>query len=277
MIKNILKISLISIGLNLTLNASIIENQISSMSQDLFNKLTNNKSRKEETIDYKKNEEKLDFKPLIERENTNITKSSIFIKRFINDKECDQILDNDGYFTTCYNYYLKSSIKGYSKIDGDLVNKENIEKRPTFYKDKNIPEEYQTLSSDYIKSGFDQGHNIGSNASFDYSLKSQKTTYVMSNIVPQYPNTNRKSYLNVENYERIVATKFGNAETLTFNFFTKKPERLGRSDLAIPVGFAKIIWNEKEKFQRCFYIPNDDKIYDLQNLEVPCQKLIEKL
>lgn len=280
MLKTTIKIGLISIIFSNCLNASSIEKTISSMSEELFKTLTNQNDtyNKRKSFNKEKNEENLNFESLIKRENANINKqSSLFIKRFINEKDCDKILYNDGLFTTCFNYDLKSALNGYTKLDGELVNKTNIEKRPEFYIDENIPYQYRTTNQDYLKSGFDKGHNIGSDASFDYSLKTQKATYVLTNIVPQYPNTNRKSYLNVENYERVVALSFGESEIMTFNFFKNNPERLGRSQLAIPVGFAKIIWNSKENFQRCFYIPNDDKVYDLKNLEVSCKQLVDKL
>lgn len=279
MFKKIIVLSLISL---VSLNASMLNSIIDSTTKIMIEKIENqNESyNKSSNSNYKKNKKQsmdLNFESKIERENVNITKSSLFIKRYINYESCNQILDNSGYFTTCYDYELKSAIKGYVKLDGNLVNELNIEKRPKFYDDLELPKEYRTKSSDYARSGFDQGHSVGSDASFDYSLKSQKATYVMSNVVPQYPNTNRLSYLNVENYERLVAKTFGESESLVFNFFDRKPKRLGKTQFAIPNGFAKIVWNEENKFQRCFYIPNDDVAYELQDLEISCKELTNKL
>lgn len=201
--------------------------------------------------------------------------SSLFVKKFINKNNCDQILDNKGYFTTCYNYDLKSAIYIHTVIDGYLVD-HKIKKRPKFYDDVNIPRKYRTTYSDYTRSGFDRGHSGAADASFDHSLKSQKSTYVMSNIVPQYPKTNRKTYLKVENYERLIAKQLGKVDVITINQFPKNPKRIGKSKLSVPSGFGKIFFNESKKFQKCFYIPNDDVIYDIRKLEVSCNQLVPR-
>lgn len=201
--------------------------------------------------------------------------NSLLAKKYINDKNCDQILSNNGYFTTCYNYNYKGLVYGYSKLNGEKVNEGNLKERPKFYSDLNIPMQYRTSTNDYTRSGHDRGHTIASDASFDYSLKSQDATYSMSNITPQKPNTNRKSYVGVEKYERLIASKLGSVEVLTIVDYPKNPERMSHNQIAIPSGYGKVYWNEKEKFQRCFYIPNDDVIYELSELEVSCAKLLK--
>lgn len=200
--------------------------------------------------------------------------SSLLVKKYINDKNCDKILNNDGFFTGCYSYDYKGIIYGYTKLSGDTVNAKNIDERPKFYDDLSIPEKYRTTYSDYTNKNMDRGHTIASDASFDYSLKSQKATYVMSNITPQHPNTNRKSYLAVEKYERVVASKLGEVEALTIIEYDKNPKRIGRSGLAVPKGYGKIYFNEKKQFQKCFYVPNDDVIYDLRDMEIDCKKIL---
>ena len=220
-----------------------------------------------------KDEVTLDFESKIKREKIN-TNQSFLVKKYINDEICDKILDNDGYFKTCYNYNLKGSIYGYSKLKGSNINKLNIDERDNFFPDLNLDIDVRTYTKDYTKSGFDRGHSIVNDASFDYSERSKKSTYVMSNIVPQYPNTNRKSYLSVENYERLIALKLDEVETLTINYYGENPKRIGKSGVAVPTGFAKIFWNNDNNFQRCFYIPNDDVIYSLKDLEVSCKDLI---
>ena len=187
---------------------------------------------------------------------TVLANDNLFVKQFINNENCDQILNNKGYFTTCYDYNLKSAKYIYIKLDGNLVNAKNIKKRPKFYIDKNIPKKYQTTYKDYTHSGYDRGHSGANDASNDYSLKSQKMTYVMSQIVHQLPKTNRKSYLKVETYERTLATQLGYVNSLTVNKFSNHPKRIGRSKLAVPNGFYKLYWNNEQDFNKCFYIPN---------------------
>jgi len=209
----------------------------------------------------------------IKQNHYSIKNNSLFVKKYINNKNCDQILRNKGYFTTCYNYNLKSATVIYIKLDGNLVNSKNIKKRPRFYPDLNIPKRYRTYTQDYTHTGYDRGHSGANDASNDYSLKSQKATYVMSNIVPQYPKTNRKSYLKVEKYERKIASNLGFMNSLTINIFTDYPKRIGRSELAVPKGFYKIYWNKKSNFKKCFYIPNDNMLYNLKEMVINCKKI----
>lgn len=207
----------------------------------------------------------------IEKEQVNI--NSLFVKKYINEKNCDQILGNNGYFTTCYDYNLKSAIYGYAKIDGKLVNENNLKERPNFYIDKKIPKKYQSEYNDYTNTGFDRSHQF-SDASFDWEKRPQLSTYVMSNILPHYPNTNRKTILSVEKYERLVAEKLGNVEVLIIHKFPKNPQRIGRNKIAVPEAMIKVFWNTKYHFQKCFYIPNDDKVYSLKQTVIDCQKVI---
>ena len=48
----------------------------------------------------------------------NIFASSLFLERFFNDRECDQILRNDGYFKTCYDYNAKGAKYVAYTLDG---------------------------------------------------------------------------------------------------------------------------------------------------------------
>jgi len=198
--------------------------------------------------------------------------SDLRLKKYFNKKSCDKILNNNGYFKTCYDYSLKSALYVYIELDGTKVYEKEIEKRPSFYIDKHIPAKYRTKYSDYTKKGYDRGHSGANDASNDYSDKSLKATYVMSQIVPQLPKTNRYSYLKVEKYERKIANKLGSLKALTINEFDKFPKRIGRSKLAVPSGFYKIYWNKKANFEKCFYIPNDNKIYKLKEMVIDCSQ-----
>lgn len=260
----------------ISLTVIIIFSGLSSLASDW--KITdlpyNNKSKIVGGFTENKDELTLDFKSKIQREKIN-TNNSFLVNKYINNENCDKILSNDGYFTTCYDYNLKGALYGYLKLYGSNVHSKNIEKRDNFYQDLNIPKEFRTLSGDYTNSGFHRGHSIANDASFDYSEESKKSTYVMSNIVPQYPKTNTKSYLSVENYERFVSVKLGEVEVLTINFYNNNPKKIGKSGVSVPDGFAKILWNNNYEFQRCFYIPNDDVVYKLADLEISCKSIIK--
>jgi len=54
------------------------------------------------------------------------------VKDFIDLKKCDQII-NKHIYKICYSYNKKSLLGGWTTLDGDLVYKLNIKKRPRFY------------------------------------------------------------------------------------------------------------------------------------------------
>lgn len=114
----------------------------------------------------------------------NINVSALDISDVINKNNCDQVIDKQVY-NICYSYKHKGALVVGYKLNGSLVNKNNIKKRPSFYSEKTIPIQYRSKSKDYSRTGLDRGH-LASDASFDYTKKVQKKTYSMANIVPQY-------------------------------------------------------------------------------------------
>ena len=194
-------------------------------------------------------------------------------KKYINNNDCDFVLGNKGYFTTCYDKNLKSSIFSLTVLDS-RSNPKGIEERPRFYNNKYLPKSAQTTYNDYTHSGYDRGHSGYADADADYSQKSLDTSYVMSNIVPQKPITNRHSYRYIETFARQIAKDLGSVNVLTVNVFSSHPKRIGRSGLAVPKGFGKVIWNDKNKFQQCFYLKNDNSYKLITESEISCSKLL---
>ncbi len=185
-------------------------------------------------------------------------------------EHCDQILKNQGYFLTCYSYRLKDPLAIYDQLSGPLVVKER-RRVNDFHPDNHIPKVDRSYPSDYSHSGYDRGHSGANNASFDWAPGPQKATFVMSNMVPQRPLTNRRSYKRVENYGRALAVKHGMVNVLTINIFSAHPSTIGKDKVAIPIGFWKIYWWGKQ--EQCFYIPNDNKIYKLKEMQRNCADL----
>ncbi|MGY3794725.1 DNA/RNA non-specific endonuclease [Aquimarina sp. 433] len=71
-----------------------------------------------------------------------------------------------------------------------------------FKRDNDLPSSFfRATSSDYTNSGFDRGHLCPS-ADRNGSEDSNENTYYMSNIAPQAPDNNRKSWANFESYLR---------------------------------------------------------------------------
>ena len=134
------------------------------------------------------------------------------IKNLINKKNCNHIIDKDVH-TIWYDYFYKGAKYVAYTLNADLLNKGNIKERGAFYTESNIPHKYRSNSSDYTNSGYDRGH-IANDASFDYDEKAMRKTYSMSNIIPQSQLVNRNTWIKVERYERLVASKLGYVSVL---------------------------------------------------------------
>ena len=205
--------------------------------------------------------------------------SDLFLKQFFNNKQCDQILRNSGYFQTCYSYANKGAKYVAYTIDGTKVNLKNIKKRPRFYEDLHIPKKYRSKYSDYTHNSFkaDRGH-LAPDAAFDWSQKSLHAVYVMSNIIPQHYSLNRgiHAWMGLEKYGRVLAAKMGKINVLNGVVYSKSPQRIGRDKISIPVAFWKMYYNKDKNFQRCFYFKNKPEIKGtkIKDYEVDCKKLL---
>ena len=208
-----------------------------------------------------------------------LSNKTIILNKFFNKKKCDQILLNNGFFKTCYNYEMKGANFVAYTIKGKNVDKMNIKKRPSFYEDKNIPKQYRSHSNDYKNNRYknDRGH-LAEDASFDYSQRSLKSVYTMSNIIPQHKSINRsdKAWKGLEKFARSLAKGLGSINVLNGVEYDKKPKRIGRGKIAIPKAYWKILYNE-DGYKQCFYFENTnkDKIKGINDYEVNCKKLIK--
>lgn len=205
--------------------------------------------------------------------------SDLFLKQFFNDKQCDQILKNNGYFQTCYSYENKGAKYVAYTIDGSKVNLKNIKKRPRFYEDLHIPKKYRSKYSDYTHNTFkaDRGH-LAPDAAFDWSQKSLNAVYAMSNIIPQHYSLNRgrHAWKGLEKYGRVLAVKMGKVDVLNGVVYSKSSQRIGRNQISIPTAFWKMYYNKDKGFQRCFYFKNKPEIRGtkIKDYEVDCKKLL---
>jgi len=186
--------------------------------------------------------------------------SATEITDFINKRKCDQIINKEIY-TVCYSYKYKGALGGWTRLDGKKVNVVNIKKRPRFYEDKSIPKKYRTKYSDYTGVGrtWNRGHFIIADADADYSRKSLKLVYDMSQIQPQAAKVNQKTWLKVERYGRLLAAKLGYINSISISNY-KNTNKTIKNNVVIPSGFYRIYYNDEANFKKCFYYKNNPYI-----------------
>lgn len=185
--------------------------------------------------------------------------NNLFVKKFINDKRCDRVLQNN-VVTTCYNDKYKSATAVSYTLDGSKVYVKDIEKRPSWRINKQIPKKYRSDEKDYIRTGYDKFH-LAFDSGFDYDLKVLKNTYDLNlNAVAGAANVNRYTWIKSETYAKKVAKDLGKAHVIDIIEFGNNPKKIGHNQISVPSGFYKMIYNIDKNFQKCFYYENDLKV-----------------
>ena len=107
--------------------------------------------------------------------------------------------------------------------------------------------DWRTLAAvthdDYTRSGFNRGHLAPNYViASRYGREAQLDTFKMSNISPQTPNLNQKSW---QRLEELIANDFskwhGDFWVVTGPIFSASPKTIARSGVAIPEAFFKIL------------------------------------
>ncbi|MFH1021807.1 MAG: DNA/RNA non-specific endonuclease [Planctomycetota bacterium] len=102
----------------------------------------------------------------------------------------------------------------------------------------------KVASENYTRSGYDRGHMAPNYAiGICFGPKAQMETFLMSNICPQKPDCNRKTWKRLE--EKVVeyGRRFQEVWEITGPVFGSHPGRL-RGGVEIPEAFYKILLNE---------------------------------
>ena len=262
----------------ISLNLKIISTLLLLFLFSACGTVTTEESKHSSTVDKNNTTVVIDPNGTTEPEEVNKT---IDVDNFINYSNCDQILEKEfstgSLLSICYDYGYKSAKYVAYTLDGTLINEVNIDKRPRFYTEPEIPREYQIFYSDYTNSGYDRGH-LAPDADFDYNDEDLKLIYTMANIIPQDPNVNRYFWRKAEYQERLAAASLGELSVINGVVFDANPEYIGENRIAIAKGFWKILYNDDEEFRQCYYYDNfvlfDADKDTLLSHKVDCDSLI---
>jgi len=185
---------------------------------------------------------------------SNLNEEVNYKEKFINEDNCSQIIDNE-FIVMCYDYQ-KKAVKAVSyTLLGDLMNETNIDERPSFYVEKELKSKDRISSTDYTRSGYDKGH-MAPDAAFDWSEESLDAVYTLANIIPQAPQVNRRSWAKLERYVRNKAEELGELNIVNVVKYGQRSSRMGKNRMAISKGYYKILYNEEENYEECFFYSN---------------------
>ena len=145
------------------------------------------------------------------------------------------------------------------QLRGRLARSNRFKADPDLQGPKAYPE-------DYVRSGFDRGHQApAGNQNVDPTLKDQ--TFYMSNMAPQRPSLNRGLWKQLEDKTRSWVFRYGHAYEWTGPVVCDPPaagrcerQTIGTHEVAVPISFYKIIVVQDQGGWKAiaFLVPNTD-------------------
>ena len=188
----------------------------------------------------------------------------------------DEIVIRHLGYTVSYNNFYKTP----NWVAWELTRQEtegDEERTNKFLPDPELPEPRVT-TSDYTRSGYDRGH-MAPAADMKWSRQAMKESFYMSNICPQNRKLNRDDWGDLEESCRKWAEKYGTVHIACGPIYdTKSPKRIGKSRVAVPDRFFKVvlIYNRKNPMAMGFLFDNKAHHQNLKNYMVTVDKVEEE-
>jgi endonuclease G len=164
-------------------------------------------------------------------------------------------------------------------------------RKDDFREDRRLPVAERVKPADYKRKHFDKGH-LAPAADFTFDPEPMSTTFLMSNMSPQHPSTNRGIWQELEGDVRSLVTRRGEAWIVAGNLFlaggTKQAlpkkwlKRGGEDFVAVPTHLFKVVLardaRTKKLSEYAFLMPNSPKRTKLTPADfMVCVDTLEKL
>jgi len=175
--------------------------------------------------------------------------------RYIEINQASRYLCRDGYVVNYNDKTKQPNWVAYRLTAKSVSHKTKREEQ--FEPDTSIPKAYRAELADYKNSGYDRGH-LAEYASMDFSAKSAKQSFLLSNISPQRAGLNRHGWAQLEKYVRFWEKAKGELYVYTGVIYKNKMPRsfIGKGKVAVPDYFYKVIYAPKQKESIAFVMPN---------------------
>ncbi|MBK2124833.1 DNA/RNA non-specific endonuclease [Fangia hongkongensis] len=166
----------------------------------------------------------------------------------------DYYLCRDGY-VVAYNCTTKQPNYSLYRLTANSVSTK-LKRKDDFEPDLSLPKQCRSELSDWRKSGYDRGH-LAPYASMDFSRESANQSFLLSNMSPQKAGLNRQGWSKLESFVRFWAKSKGELYVYTGVIFKgKKPKTIGKSKVAVPSAYYKVIYAPKQNEVIAFIMPN---------------------
>lgn len=142
----------------------------------------------------------------------------------------------------------------------DLMSSSRVKRRDQFRPDTQVPDEHRVHPRDYARSGFDKGHLVPA-ADMSHDETAMSESFLMSNMSPQRPDCNRKSWRLVEEWVRdYVKRSHNDVEVITGPVFDCSMSRvtIGREScrVSVPDSYFKAVYDIKSREAIAFIVQN---------------------
>jgi endonuclease G len=168
------------------------------------------------------------------------------------------------YFFLCYSPADKAPLwVAYTltpaQLDGSAT-------RPSHFREDRELTSQGATDRDYRHSGYDRGH-LAPARDFAFSPAAIRSTFLLSNAVPQKPSVNRGRWAAVEAAVRGVAQHADRVHVFSGTLFEGNIERIGDGQVAVPSHTYKVILAEHRQARSMYavIVPNQDHIHAPQN------------
>lgn len=149
------------------------------------------------------------------------------------------------------------------------INNLSVPRQDCFEKDHSLIN--FATPTDYHKTGYDLGH-LCPCEDMSYSVLTQKESFIMSNITPQYPNFNRIVWRNLEEHCRdLVRISKADFWNIVVSVYDQNCQKI--NGITIPLKFERMIVNINTKEKICYSYPHlsdltnsDPTVYRVDNL-----------
>lgn len=150
----------------------------------------------------------------------------------------EQIVKHEGY-TVSFNPDYKIANWVAYELTVDEVKRNSTKRSDNFSVDPDV-KGGTAQNSDYIRSGYDKGH-LAPAGDMKWSGRAMRESFYFSNIAPQKPDLNRKIWKDLEERIREWALIDSALLIVTGPVIRNNLKRLGKSGVAIPDSFYKVI------------------------------------
>ncbi|XP_068457809.1 endonuclease G, mitochondrial isoform X1 [Clinocottus analis] len=191
-------------------------------------------------------------------------------------------------YVTSYDPRTRTASWVIERLNPASLNGPSDRKYCNFKEDDSVHVFHRSTNADFRGSGFDRGH-LAAAANHKWSQKAMEDTFYLSNVAPQNPHLNQKTWNNLEQLCRSLTKRYLNVYVCTGPLYLPRQEAdgklyvryqvLGPNHVAVPTHFFKVLILEQVDGRgvelRSYVLPNEpiDEKVPLDRFLVPIETI----